>query len=824
MLIFLTAAWLVGLLLGILAEAPALPLFLLASAGLPLGLLLVLSRWPVFPVVLAVLLLLAFWRVEVSEKGLPDPAGGDGRAAALTGWVRDTPRTAGGMVKFPLSGTTIDFGNGPDEFRSQILVYAQPPESLVSSREPPFFAYGDALTLEGALTTPDAESEPGWATYLSSRGISGVFWSRSASLNLDPNAEIPASWQEWLPSLRQQMANSLDGSLPLPQSALAKALLLGLRDDVPSRVVDDFRKTGTAHLLAISGMHVSVLLMMVLGLAALAWGRRPPLYVLAPLVAIWFYVLLSGAPVSAIRAGTMGTILLAGWTLGRPHRVLPALGLAASVMAGLEPEILRQVSFQLSFAAVAGIGLVLPFQSGINSYLEGKLTSGWPSVSSWYTGVVGWIASAGLVSLGATLATWPLVAFYFDIIPWLGIPATMLVLPALPVALAGAVATSIVGMTYPPAGEAVGWIAWIPLSYILRVADWTPHLTSPGNWVTPPLVVAWYLVMIGLVLLPRGAARIARRLGWRPELAPVQPPALAPAPSSETGGVWTRLGPALTALGLAAAVMLWWQVFTGPDGRLHVHFFDVGQGDSSLIITPSGKQILVDGGPGFHDAVRNLSQVMPPGDRSIDLVVLTHLDADHSRGLFEVLNRFNVGLALVGVDHAESPMLPQWKRVLERAGLTALPVELGYRIILEPEVFLEVLNPPPTSRRFPSSDLNNNGVTLRLIYGNIRMLLAADIEGDAEVQLAQSGIPLASHVLKVPHHGSRTSSTTVFLEAVDPVVAVISAGEDNQYGHPAPSVVSRLETFVGEQGIFRTDRDGSIEFTADGRRLWVETR
>jgi beta-lactamase superfamily II metal-dependent hydrolase len=128
----------------------------------------------------------------------------------------------------------------------------------------------------------------------------------------------------------------------------------------------------------------------------------------------------------------------------------------------------------------------------------------------------------------------------------------------------------------------------------------------------------------------------------------------------------TQLGLGLTVLALAAAVLLWWQVFNGPDGKLHVYFFDVGQGDSALIVTPEGKQVLADGGAGSQTAALEVSGVLPRGDRSIDLVVLTHLDADHSRGLFEVLNRFQVGGILTGIDHAGSAMYLQWSAALDR--------------------------------------------------------------------------------------------------------------------------------------------------------------
>ena len=273
---------------------------------------------------------------------------------------------------------------------------------------------------------------------------------------------------------------------------------------------------------------------------------------------------------------------------------------------------------------------------------------------------------------------------------------------------------------------------------------------------------------------------------------------------------------------MAAAILLWWQIFNGPDGKLHVYFFDVGQGDSTLIVTPLGKQVLVDGGVDSLDAVQSAAGVMAMGDRSIDLVVLTHLDADHSRGLFEVLDRFRVGRVLNGVDYAGAPMYPQWAAALDRSEVETTPVDLGYRIEMEPGLTLEVLNPQPAGLRFPAADVNDNAVVLRLVYRDVSMLLASDIEAGAEALLVKSGATLASNVLKVPHHGSQTSSTIGFLRQVSPDLAVISVGSGNRHGHPNPGVVSRLAGFVGEDGIYRTDLDGSIEIISDGIGIWVK--
>ena len=260
---------------------------------------------------------------------------------------------------------------------------------------------------------------------------------------------------------------------------------------------------------------------------------------------------------------------------------------------------------------------------------------------------------------------------------------------------------------------------------------------------------------------------------------------------------------------------------------LHVYFFDVGQGDSVLIVTPRGRQVLVDGGPDRDGAVEAVAAELAFWDKSLDLVVLTHLDADHSRGLFEVLNRYRVGGVLIGSEDVDAPLRSQWDAALERGGLAPVKVEYGYRIDLEPGsnpgVILEVLNPPREQSRPSAAGLNNNAVVLRLVYGEVSFLLASDVEARAEAAMARGGMTLASDLLKVPHHGSKTSTTDSFLERVGPEIAVISVGSGNPYGHPNPDVLARLRKAVGPGNIYRTDLHGSIEVVSDGAGLWVKT-
>ncbi len=548
-------------------------LALLLPAAVSGALLLRLHRRPAWPLVLASLLLLALLRVEAAGGPLPPLAVEDAQPATLQGKITNDPEATSRNIKFTFAVEAIDRGGGVEAAEGRALVYAEPPPDLVAARDPPFFRYGDELSLQGELQRPQRLEDFDYPSYLESQGISGIVFARTATLS-DPEAQAQGGWRGWIYDLRRMLSENIDEALTVPHSAVAKAMLLGQRGQLPDSLVQDFRDTGTSHVLAISGLHVGALMAIALTAAAAALGRRGMAYLAAPLLLIWIYVLVSGLPPSALRAAIMGTAYIAALMLGRPRSVLPALALSAAAMTAFEPRVLLQVSFQLSFAAMAGIALAIPYLGLFSPAIE-RMASKFPF---WTTpclaSVLNWVAVAFIVSIAATLATWPLVAFDFDRVPVFGIFVTILVLPALPFVLAGSLAAAVAGLLHPAMGQFFGWMAWAPLSYLIEVVARSPGYTVSGAWVGDWLVWAWYLALGTLLLAAGSGLRL-------PRLFPVLPirkeDQEAPQRSFWGQPTGRSLGLAFLTPALAAAAMLlWMQVPAGHDGKLHVYFFDIG--------------------------------------------------------------------------------------------------------------------------------------------------------------------------------------------------------------------------------------------------------
>jgi competence protein ComEC len=268
---------------------------------------------------------------------------------------------------------------------------------------------------------------------------------------------------------------------------------------------------------------------------------------------------------------------------------------------------------------------------------------------------------------------------------------------------------------------------------------------------------------------------------------------------------------------LLAAALVWLVALTPPDRRLSVTVMDVGQGEAILIEDPEGHRILVDGGPSPSAIEAALGRRLPFYDRRIDLIVLTHPQADHLGGLPAVMDRYKVGAVMAPATSVDSELYRVWQAALAESSAQHIEARRGQHIRLAGGGLLTVLAPGP----WPAPEMiNDSSVVIRLDYGDASFLLTADMGQEGEERLLKAGTDLHASVLKVGHHGSRTSTSAAFVRRVQPEVGIISVGEDNPFGHPAPEVLQRLAGKL----VLRTDVNGDITVSTDGRKLWVNSQ
>jgi len=262
----------------------------------------------------------------------------------------------------------------------------------------------------------------------------------------------------------------------------------------------------------------------------------------------------------------------------------------------------------------------------------------------------------------------------------------------------------------------------------------------------------------------------------------------------------------------SGTIFIWFAIFNFADKKfLEVCFFDVGQGDSIFIETPNRKQILIDGGPD-KTILEKLNKAMPFYDRTIDLLILTHPDADHITGLVSALEYYDVKYILTSGIQNETAVYKKWRDLIKEKNIPLILAQSGQKIFLDQDIFLEIIWPEQSLIESFSKPANNASVVGRLVYGDIEFLLTGDIEKKVEEHLIIQNLNLESDIFKAPHHGSKTSSNDNFIEIINPQVSIISVGEDNRYNHPNNEVLERLKDSI----IYRTDKDGDIKILTDG--------
>ncbi len=587
--------------------------------------------------------------------------------------------------------------------------------------------------------------------------------------------------------IRARAEAALGRGMPPREAELARGFVLGEDEEIDSATVEDFRRSGLSHLLAVSGQNVALLALLAIPLlAALGIPLRARLVWVLGLIAV--YVPLAGAGPSIQRAGLMGALSVLATLAGRRASRFYALAVAAAVTLALEPEVAADVGWQLSFAAVLGILLLAtPLREAIAARIG---TRGWRRA----------LADGAAMTIAATVATAPLIAFRFEALSTTTLLANLLALPAVASAMWLGMLAATAGQVPGLPVEALNAVDAPLLAYIAQVAAWCgrPSWAYVHLRIGVPGLLASYLAIAATSIAAIRVAHSRRLAAARSRELPADGPKCGARVdiSARRRGMVGALGVVAIVLGLALALLAPGGGATPrPLNGLRVAVLDVGQGDAILLQPAGAAAVLVDGGPPGDGLAAKLRAA---GVERLGAAVVTHDQSDHAGGVRELLGTMPVEQLLYAV-------LGRATLAEARAGGAVTRRLARGSELRAGRLRLDVLWPPRELLAGPhrGEDPNRLAIVVLARWGRFRMLLASDAEAESTPL-----DPGRIDVLKVAHHGSEDAGLDELLDRARPRLAIVSVGEGNPFGHPTPAALATLA--ARGVPVLRTDRDGTV--------------
>lgn len=665
-------------------------------------------------------------------------------------------------------------------------------------------AYGHSITVHGKLVLPQEKRNPGdfdYRKYLKSQKINCLLYVyEDGRLVVDGSFggnRLVAS----VMGVRESFSRLVRTKLPERQAVLLLAMLFGEQDTVFEEDINIVREMGIAHALSVSGLHVGLVLLLILTLCR-SVGAGPKLILVVSIGAMCIYGVLSSFSVTVIRATIMGVIGLLAYHFDRERNIYIALSASGLAILIWNPLYVFDPGFQLSFSAVWALAYLGPFLGDIlPQFIKGR-------------------SSLVTIPLAAQLGTLPIVAWHFNTVSLFAVFTNILLVPVISAIVITGLFSFIVSFVSAAAADTFLQTTGFLINLLVSSGELFSRLPRTEMFVASPsffFLALYYGVLIFLREIRNGRIDLTKTVGG--SLSANEAHGLSNKKLCQVPGQAESI---VILIGILSLACWPW----GGTKDLCLYFIDVGQGDAILIRGPSGNTALVDGGgmPGhFQQGYDPGKDTVIPflhyqGINSINLLINTHPDEDHLDGLEDVLEVMPVGKLI-------TPPVTPWQdkyfdflNLARQKGTAHLELTQGSRIKLDEEVFFEVLGP---ERGDVFQVCNDTSLVLKVCHGSNSFLLLGDLESEGiEALLGKKG-DLNCTLLKIPHHGGKSSFNEVLYKEANPKIVLISVGKNNTFGHPSKEVIEYWQK-SGVQ-LCRTDLNGCVIVTSDGRQCTVKT-
>ncbi len=770
-LVILALGWSLGLVLGAALPLPSLAWSALLGVGAAAAAFLGRqARWAALALIALALGGLRFTLAPASDAlSVWNDRGG----LTLEGVIREQPVLTDSALQIRLDVDTFERGGQREAITGRALVRAPVTAEV---------RVGQRIRATGLLVAPRQIGDLDYGAYLARSGIHSLL--RDASVEVV--APAPLDPPGVLDRLRAALSDAILSRMPPPQSGLLIAILLGDESGIAPGTEDAFAITGTAHLVAISGFNMMVVSAAVQGILLRVGVLRRGAAIGAVAV-IAAYTVLVGATPAILRASLMSGLLVFGQSLGRRTFIAASLAFAMLIITAANPLALWDIGFQLSLTAAFGIAVLSGrFTRATDRAAERLLPAPLNAALTRF------ISPAFGTSLAAQLAVLPLIALTFGRVSLISPLVNLLVAPAQPALLLAGAAGALLGLL-PLVPAFVLAPAYLLLSYTLAIIEvfarlpWAEVTFYPNSWA----VAVFYFALIG------GGLLMVARPGWFIRL-----------------GQSVRSRPVVIAVLLAAVgvgVLTGARLADWPDRNLHIWFLDQDGENAILIRTPGGAQALIDGGSHPARLLTDIGARLPFDDRTLELWVLTQPSMNRVQSAPRLLDQYAVGRMLTNGQPSLDAMLED---ALRRTG-GVTPVLAGQQVTFSDGVALEFLHPHTVPET--AAPLRDEGLVLRLTYGELSVLLLGDASASAQAVLVEAGYGRPATVLQAPAGGIEGSLAPELVDTARPQVAVMLTRREDP-NEPAPDTLSLLEGAL----VLQTGSGGSLHLWSDGRRLWTE--
>lgn len=686
----------------------------------------------------------------------------------ITGTLIEPPDYRDNYTNLRLQVSKVDTGDGDLSVNGLLL-------ARVSDNQ--VYHYGDILRLRGKLKTPPENEDFSYRDYLAAEHIHSYMTSAEVTVLPGRGGNLIAAA---LYQFKEKSLENIYRLFPDPESSLLAGILLGVDTGLTKELQQAFKDTGTAHIIAISGFNISIIAGLFVTFFSKFLGPRRGA-VLA-VIGIAFYTILVGGDAAVVRAALMGGLALFAKQVGRRQAALNTLLAVALLMCLWNPLYLWDVGFQLSFFAT--LGLIL-YAEPFSQFANGIIAKYFPtSAGEKFTEL---FSEFVLLTLAAQVTTIPIMAYHFQRISLVSFIANPFILPAQPaVMIIGGLAV-LLSLVWFPLGQLAGWVAWPFVVYTIRMVELFDRI--PHGTIFLGKLSVWIVVVVYIMLF-------AVTFGWGRLKEWFQ--------SMKRDQIKIPAGLGLVALVLAL-LLVWRAAATIPDNRLHITFLDVGSADGVLVKTPIGKYILINGGPSVTTLSDELGRRLPAFDRKLDWLVVAGTDENQIAALPRVIERYPPDTVLWSGNKEASFSAGVLNEYLSVSDIQVVDAEPDQTLDLGDGAVLRVLTVGP------------RGAVLLIEWNNFRALLPIGMSFEALDELHNGASVGPVNVLSLADSGYAASNPPEWITNLNPELVLLSVSAADENGMPDSEVLDSVKGY----DLLRTDQNGWVEITTDGKQMWV---